>query len=153
MRVTFAHLCDYALISKEGKLSILGMFSGMQLSQIPAVQPMMYLAFEIELSPAELNRDFSIRIECTDEDGNRVFQSGAKARVDAKPKPGKRPRFAQVITIRMMQVRRVGPHSIHFWLNEHLDESHTVVFDVELIGQQPPPAIQGKAPPALPPGA
>ena len=67
MKVRFAHLCDYAMVSREGKLSVLGIFTRITAAEIPAVHPAAYLAFEIDLEETDPD-EFSVSIEVVSPD-------------------------------------------------------------------------------------
>ena len=46
MKVNFAHLCDYAMIA-DGKLGVIGIFSIINVPQLPHTHTQMYVAFEL----------------------------------------------------------------------------------------------------------
>lgn len=131
VRVTFAHLCDHAMVSKEGKLSVIGIFSRIQARDLPTTHLMAYLAFELELTHAEVNRDFQVRVDLVNPDGRSLFRTDATVRVDGPAKVGARPRFGQVIPLPAVRFDTTGPHSINIWLDGRPDRS--VEFEVARI--------------------
>ena len=52
MNVRLAVLADYANVTGDGKLNILGIFDRINLLQIPAVHPQMHLVLRIEAHPS-----------------------------------------------------------------------------------------------------
>ena len=146
MQINYAHLCDYALLSKDGKLSILGIFDRIQPAQLPFALPQSFLAFEIELNYAEVGKEFEAKIECVDADGNPLFGAQSKIQVNPasgkRPKVGDNPRLPQVIGLTNLVVNRVGEHNINFWLQGKL--SHQLRFEVVRAEQTPPPPLPGK---------
>lgn len=117
MKVTFAHICDYATISREGKLSVLGIFSTLGALKFPVQHPLMHLVFEVEMSSAELNSDITARIELRKPDGERVTGGELKFRVGGKAPAGEKPRFAQIAPIAGTRFDGAGTYEWTIWLN------------------------------------
>lgn len=147
MDVRFAHLCDYALISNDGKLSVLGIFSAIRVRDLPAQHPRASLAFEIELNHAEVGKSIRLRIELTDADGRKLFTANADLVVEGQAKLGENPRFSQIMTLNNMRFEQSGAHVFNFWLGDSL--KHQLTFEVQVMAQQPP-QITGREPPQLP---
>lgn len=121
MKVRYAHLCDYAVISREGKLSVMGIFNRINSKQLPAVHPNACLAFEIELNHAEVNREIALKIEVVDADGSRLASIDGAITVSGARKIGTRPRVPQIIRFSQMQFPAEGPYNVNIWLNERLE--------------------------------
>lgn len=49
--VKIAALCDHALVGQDGKLSMLGIFRNISVSQLPVQHPRMYLVAVLALEP------------------------------------------------------------------------------------------------------
>lgn len=49
--IRMAALCDHALVGQDGKLSVLGIFRNISVSQLPAQHPRMYLVAVLGLEP------------------------------------------------------------------------------------------------------
>ena len=62
MDVTLAVLADYANVSQDGKLNIMGIFQEVNPSEIPFVLPQMYLVLSLTAGPAEVGLARNIRI-------------------------------------------------------------------------------------------
>lgn len=73
MNVTFAVLADYANITREGKINILGMFNIIHSASFPYVLPQMQLVMSFEASIAEAGRVKKVEIQLIDEDGKKLF--------------------------------------------------------------------------------
>lgn len=147
MHIRFAHLCDYALIANDQKLSVLGIFSVFRVADLPATLPRASLAFEIELNHAETNQPIAFRIDLVDADGHKLLTADGEIVVEGPPKIGKRPRFAQIMNFNNLRFERAGAHEFNFWLGGSL--KHQLPFQVHVLAQKPPP-IAGKEPPPLP---
>lgn len=74
MKIRYAHLCDYAIVSQEGKPSICGIFDRLNAQSVPVVHPLMHLVFEIELHRVEAERAFQIHVSLLDADGEKVME-------------------------------------------------------------------------------
>ena len=140
MKIKYAHLCDYAMVSREGKLSVLGIFTRITSARLPWVHPQAYIAFEIELNYAEVGKEFSVKIELVNADGGRIFGAEAQIMAQGSAKIGQNPGIPQVIGIGGMRFENEGPYNINFWLNGKLE--HQLEFTVEVAkGTRPgPPA-------------
>lgn len=117
MRVTFAHLCDYALISNDGKLSLIGITDTLFVPALPFNYPSFAIAFQIELNHAEINREFPMRLDIMGPDGEVLLRMEAKGAVQGTPRVGTNTRFGQVVTAQGVQFKTEGPHSVNIWLD------------------------------------
>ena len=154
MKVTFFHLCDYAILSSDRKLSVMGIWSRINARKLPYVLPQVFLAFEIELNYAELGRPLKIEVKGVDADGKPSF--GAEMEMtfgSAQAKPGDKPRIGQVIKLHGLQFVRDGAYDINVFINGNL--VHQEGFEVRLLPQKPPPPPPGtpSPPPGTPPAA
>lgn len=140
MEISFAHLCDYATISREGKLSAMGIFSRINAASFPYAHPQAFLAFEILLNWAEVGKEFPIRVDLVDADGTSVFRAEARLTAHGTAKPGERPRIPQVLGIGGMKFERGGTYVINFWLDDKLERQ--LEFAVEKA-QRPDVSEQG----------
>jgi hypothetical protein len=136
MRINFAHLCDYALVSLDQKLSVLGIFGLIRPQVIPWPHPQCYLAFEIGLDPAELNRELAVRIQGVDEDGQGLFEVNGQLMPQGQAKIGQYPAIPQVIGFNNLIFARAGAYNINFWLNGNL--VHTLHLQVLNPGEGVP---------------
>jgi hypothetical protein len=53
--VKIAALCDHAIVGQDGKLSMLGIFRNISVSQLPAQHPRMFLVAVLALEPGPHN--------------------------------------------------------------------------------------------------
>lgn len=74
MQVKLAVLADYANVTAEGKLNILGIFDRISVTKIPVVHPQMHLILRLEMHPAERGRVHTLEIRLHDPDGATVFE-------------------------------------------------------------------------------
>lgn len=119
MEVSFAHLCDYAAVSQDRKLSVMGIFTAINAPQVPVVHPQMYLAFELELDYAEVGRDFTLEIQIVDEDGHAVWgiKAGGNVQAPTTPKPGEKTNIGQIFAIQNLKFDKYGPYDVNIFIN------------------------------------
>jgi len=88
MRVKFALLGDYAVIAKDEKLSILGMFDEINPPVLPFQAPSIFLTIGFEGESTESNRDFELVIELWAEDGERLLSHPRTFQFPEPRRPG-----------------------------------------------------------------
>jgi hypothetical protein len=71
MNVTLAVLADYANISQEGKLNIMGVFDVIYAETFPTVHPEMKLVVQYEAGTADGQATHEIEIQLMDADGRK----------------------------------------------------------------------------------
>ena len=75
MEVKFAVLADYANITREGKLNVLGIFDVVNTSKFPVMLPTFYVVVSYSAGAAEFGTDKDVEIVLCDEDGNQLFKA------------------------------------------------------------------------------
>lgn len=142
MEVPFVLTCDYASISDQGKLSALGIFETMLVASVPAVHPVLYLAFELSLSASEVNQPFQLSVKVVDADGGTVLSVSGELKVEGQARPGHSVKIPRVIAINMMPIRETGRYAFDIFINNHRMNGTAV--DVVLAGK-----ADGSQPPGL----
>lgn len=99
MDITLALLADAANVSQEGKLNILGAFSNINTSVVPARHPEMQLVLAMEASPAESGMTKQFEVKVLDEDGMQVGGLKGSFKLPSPAKPGSRLRMQSVLRI------------------------------------------------------
>jgi hypothetical protein len=74
MQIDFAVCCDYAVIDRFGKLSVLGIFQHIWVGNFPAVHPRLHLVLRLKGRRTELG-DHRVRIQLLGE-GDREIMNG-----------------------------------------------------------------------------
>ncbi|PIW63158.1 MAG: hypothetical protein COW13_02240 [Candidatus Omnitrophica bacterium CG12_big_fil_rev_8_21_14_0_65_50_5] len=78
MNVTLAVLADYANVTKENKINILGIFDTIYSKVFPFVWHSMQLVMKFEYPRAEADSTKNIIVKLMDEDGKTIFQVGGE---------------------------------------------------------------------------
>jgi hypothetical protein len=73
MEVSLAVLADYANVTKEGKLNVMGLFTHINARVLPYVHPQMLLVWEAEAGPAEWETRKDVEIKLLDEAANQIL--------------------------------------------------------------------------------
>lgn len=122
MEVALALLADYANVSREGKLNILGIFDRINAQSIPAVHPQMQLIMTIEADRVESNRGHKVDVELIDEDGTKLFSIGGTLKFSSPP-PGERIRINHIIQLNNLKFDRFGKYDFKILINNEVRKS------------------------------
>lgn len=122
MEVALALLADYANVSREGKLNILGIFDRINAQSIPAVHPQMQLIMTIEADRVEANRGHKVDVELIDEDGTKLFSIGGTLKFSSPP-PGERIRINHIIQLNNLKFDRFGKYDFKILINNEVRKS------------------------------
>ncbi len=125
MEVTMAVLADYANVSQEGKLNILGIFQEVNPPILPFSLPQMYLVVSFEAESAEFGEQKQIRIDFFDGNGGdgALFLEG-QAQVPQPARPRDRVYINEVIGLSGITFEHSGDY--RFSISVEGDEKATV---------------------------
>ena len=138
MQVKLAVLADYANVTGDGKLNILGIFDRINLVQIPSMHPQMHLILRIEAHSAERDRAHHIEIRLHDPDGKTIFDVNG----DIVPQgEGPHPTSAnQILTLNNLHLEKVGAYNFIIFINNDL--KYELPLHVEFVTMPPPAGSQ-----------
>lgn len=111
MEVELAVLADYANVSQDGKLNIMGIFQEINAPDLPFALPQMYLVVSFVAGPAEFGSAKNIRITLLDNDGNEMLGLEGQVEVPRPPRPGSRAYINQVIGLNGITFQQPGGHA------------------------------------------
>ena len=77
-------LAEYASVSEDGKLNVLGIFDQFNAEQFPAGLPIFYVVVSFFVGPAEFGVEKLVTVLLHDADGNELLRSEQRATV---PRP------------------------------------------------------------------
>jgi hypothetical protein len=140
VQVKLAVLADYANVTAEGKLNILGIFDRINLVQVPAVHPQMHLVLRLEAHQAERDRPHKVEIRLHDPEGVTIFEVNG----DIVPHgEGSQPISTnQILTLNNLQLQKIGAYTFVVFINNDLKTE--LPLHVEFVSM--PPAA-GSTPP------
>lgn len=110
MDVNLAVLADYANVSQDGKLNIMGIFQEVNPPELPFALPQMYLIVSFEAGPAEFDSMKDIRFALLDSDGNEMLALEGQVQVPRPERPGSRAYINQVIGLNGIVFARPGDY-------------------------------------------
>ncbi len=142
MQVKLAVLADYANVTGDGKLNILGIFDRINLMQIPAAHPQMHLVLRIEAHPAEVGRAHAIEIRLQDPEGTVIFE--VKGEIVPHGEAGRVVSTNQILTLNNLQLEKIGDYRFVVLIND--DMKSEIPLAVEFVAMPPvagtPPSAQ-----------
>lgn len=140
MQAKLAVLADYANVTGDGKLNVLGIFDRINLMQIPAVHPQMHLVLRLEAHPAEQNRAHDVEIRLQDPDGVVIFE--VKGEIVPRGETNVAVSSNQILTLNNLQLEKIGDYKFIVLIND--DVKAEIPLAVEFVNMAPvagsPPA-------------
>ncbi|CAN5812571.1 hypothetical protein BH23GEM7_BH23GEM7_14210 [soil metagenome] len=140
MHVKLALLADYANVTNDGKLNILGVFDRVFVAALPAVLPQMQLVLRFGAEYAERDRPQHVEITLDDPDGRRLIALAADVMVHGAS-PGQSMTSDQILTLGNLRLERPGGHTFNIFINNHL--VHHLTMEVEILPTTEQPRLPG----------
>jgi hypothetical protein len=139
MQVKLALLADYANVTGEGKLNILGIFDRITVQQVPVVHPQMHLILRLEAHSTERNRTHNIEIRLHDPDGETVFE--VKGDMFPQGTSVLSTSTNQILTLNNLQLAKTGGYNFVVFVDNDLKA------EIPLGVEQAPAAPAGSGKP------
>lgn len=130
MEVPLALLADYANVSREGKLNVMGVFNRIWASEFPAVHPEMQLVFRLEAGPAERGQEKTVEVKLLEADGKEIRHLTGNLRV-AEESQELTIQIDQIIKLTNVAFEKAGPYRFDILVNG--ETKKTVEFAVERL--------------------
>src|SRR5215212_10340304 len=118
MDVTVAVLADYANVSQDGKLNIMGIFQEINPPALPFALPQMYLVLAFTAGPAEFNTERRLRIPLLHSDGQEILAMEADMRVPSSRRPGSRAYIKETIGLAGITFPQAGDYAFHILIGD-----------------------------------
>lgn len=113
MRLRLAVAADYANLSSEGKLNIMGVFHEVAPSAFPAVLSQGFIVLEWEAGVAEAGKQRELRLAFVDPDGTEKIALGISIEVPKPGRPGSPALFNQIVNVAGTPLERSGEHAFY----------------------------------------
>ena len=126
MVVTFAVVADYANVTRDGKLNVMGIFDRVFARQVPVSR--------LEAEYAELDAEHSGRVQLSDPDGEAVFDIDGSF-TPRGGRPGQKTSVNHILQLGNVPLQRTGPHRILVWIDGALERE--VPVDVDQAPEAP----------------
>jgi hypothetical protein len=122
--VNVAVLADYANVSQDGKLNIMGIFQEINPPFLPFPMPQMYLVLSFSAGPAEFDTVRDIRIPLLHTDGQELLSMETQMTVPRPNRPGSRAYINQAVGLAGVVFERPGAYAFSVLVGN--DEKATV---------------------------
>lgn len=133
MEVKFAVLADYANITREGKLNVLGIFDVINTPAFPVVLPSFNVVVSYSAGAAEFDSDKDIEIVLCDEDGNILFKAKQKLHIKRPDRAGTLFMTNQIAAIIGFPFKKAGDYQFSILVNS--EEKKSISLRVNEIKQ------------------
>jgi hypothetical protein len=81
MKVAFLHVSDYAMISQQNKLSVIGIFRDVFAEHVPSIFPPFKISVGLETDHDDSGSEQHVQVRIIDADGNRLHEHNATLHV------------------------------------------------------------------------
>ncbi|MFC1593125.1 DUF6941 family protein [Candidatus Omnitrophota bacterium] len=109
METKLVLLADYANVTRDGKLNLMGVSNTLNARALPWVQPQLHVVLQFEVGAADWDTENNIEIELLDADGNRVSAIPGKVKV-ARPKVAKPLQINSIFAINNLKFNKDGDY-------------------------------------------
>lgn len=123
MDVTLAVLADFASVSADGKLNIMGIFDEVAPASFPAQILSTYLVAHYEADVTEVDRPRRIRVELVDPDGNKLFSVEQSITVPRRPAPRLGGSFNHIARFAVLQFPAAGDYQFAILIDDDHKQS------------------------------
>src|SRR5438046_3086152 len=117
MDVSLAVLSDFASVSQEGKLNILGIFGEVNPPSLPFALPLMYLVIVFDASPAEVGSEKTVRVAMLDGEGREGLRIENVLAVPPSGRPGRRASFNAILALQGVTFQAPGDYQFSVLIN------------------------------------
>src|SRR5437868_98006 len=111
MDLTLAVLCDYANVSQDGKLNILGIFTEVNAGALPAIPGTFYLVTSFGAGLAEAGQQKVITVAFLGADGQDLGRFEQQVTVPTPARPGSRAVVNQIARLDGVAFTKAGDYS------------------------------------------
>lgn len=132
MRVLHILAADYANVTKDGKINVMGIFNRIFAREFPTRQPEMHLVVKLDASPAEYGTSRKLTIKLLDASGKQEIVNWSR---DIHVPIGSGAERAEINQIlRLRDVVFPAPGAYQFSVLVDKDEKQTLPITVALTG-------------------
>ena len=136
MEVSLAVLADFASVSQEGKVNVMGVFQEINAPVLPWVHPQMFVVVTFVAGAAEFDSRRTLRIVFSTEDGKAMATIEQQVTVPRHPRAGERSLINQIVGLAGLRFERPGNYQFAILVDG--DEKRTIPLRVHPPPQAPP---------------
>ncbi len=141
MRLAVGLLADYANVTADGKLNIMGIFNVINAPQFPLVHPQMHLVVTLEAYAAEAHHKKQVEIRLMSPDGAPLFTAGGELEIPQQRDPrlsGAPIGINHIIGLQNLRFEKPGDYHFAVLINGEVKEP-PISLKVLQVGPAPPP--------------
>jgi len=127
-KLNFAHLCDSAFLSQEGKLNVIGIFKVINTAKLPIIHPKMTCVVNLTISEKSILKIQILKTE------TREVLSKIETKLDSKNKEGAFVEVGFINDFNNVKFEEAGEHYFEIWLNDEIVDA--IPFTVNLISKK-----------------
>lgn len=116
---------DYANISQDGKLNVMGIFKDIYATQFPARQSTMYLIIKLRAEFGEFEEERTLTVKFLDADGQELMKLTAPLKMQ-KPPAGRRPEANAILRINDLVFLHAGRYEFRVFIDKDLKGSYPI---------------------------
>ena len=121
-------VADYANVTREGKLNVMGRFTNISARQFPAVHPEMWLIAMLSAAPAEYNTTRKLTVKLLNEDATVEIMNWSRDITVPQGTAGRRVEMNQIVRLAGLVFPSEGAYQFSFLVDN--DEKGTLVIDL-----------------------
>jgi hypothetical protein len=118
MDVDFGMVCDFASLTPEGKLNVLGVFQEINAPTLPFTLPMMFVVVAFTAGAAERGMKKNAKLMLLDPDAQLILGLESGPMEVPASRPGAKGRVNAVIGLNNVTFQRYGPHSFEVLVDD-----------------------------------
>ena len=123
MRVDLAVLADYATMTQDQKLVIVGVFDTILVPDLPAAHPFLHLALRVCYGPVDTGAH-NLKVRLVDPDGQEVIPTlQADFTVDMPTESDDEGALQMVFEVGNVQFAAAGPHAVDVLIDDRYEET------------------------------
>ncbi|MDA0232341.1 MAG: hypothetical protein O3B04_05045 [Chloroflexi bacterium] len=133
MEITLAVLADFASVSAEGKLNVMGIWDQVKTRQMPAQVLSPYLVMHLEANITEVEQPRLLRIQLVDADGRQLLAGEQQITINRPTEAGVTPSFNVISRFPALQFPQPGLYK--FAISIDTDHKRDISLRVNLVTQ------------------
>lgn len=117
MKVSLFLLADYANLTEDGKLNIMGLFNIIYSSNFPTQHPQMAIVAKLKAELGEDGQTRDIRVALFSPDGKKLLEVGGAMQFPQRAS-GQNPEINAIITLQNVVFPEPGPYSFVLFVDK-----------------------------------
>lgn len=135
MELSLFVVADYANVTKEGKLNVMGIFNRINSYQFPAAHPEMFVIAHLTASPAEYNTTRKLTIKLLNEDATEEVVNWSTTITVPQGTGGRRVDSNHILKLQTIVFKEPGTYQLSLLVDQN--EEGSMPLFVEQIPEPP----------------